>query len=31
MRSWRARLGVGTALLAAILSGEILTFSRSGS
>ncbi len=29
MRSWGARLG-GTAVLAAILSGEVLTFSRSG-
>jgi hypothetical protein len=29
LRSWGARLG-GTALLAAILSGEVLTFSRSG-
>jgi hypothetical protein len=29
LRGWPARLG-GTALLAAILSGEVLTFSRSG-
>jgi O-antigen ligase len=29
LRSWQARLG-GTAVLAAILSGEVLTFSRSG-
>jgi len=29
LRSWRARLG-GTVVLAAILSGEVLTFSRSG-
>jgi O-antigen ligase len=29
LRTWQARLG-GTAVLAAILSGEVLTFSRSG-
>jgi O-antigen ligase len=29
LRSWKERLG-GTALLAAILSGQVLTFSRSG-